>query len=138
MAGLTVPSWFDVRAAILGALLMSSIVALVNSPHGASAMATSGAKQFVYTFFFAGLIMRFCTWLAERPGPRARIVATAIVVPSLITVVLIYFVHSLRGTPSPIASTAAVATIAIPSFTMWSFRTRRERDEALGAAAGTL
>lgn len=134
MARLAVPSWFDGRAAIGGALLMSSVVALVNSPHGATAMATSAAKQFAYTFFFAGLIMRFCTWLAERPGPRAWIVATGIVIPSVITIVLIYFVHSLRGTPEPIISTMAVAMIAVPSFTMWSFRTRREHEERVQTA----
>ena len=119
-----VPSWFDLRAGIVGSLVMGSMVAAINLSHGPTAAAISAGKQAVYTFFFGGLIMQFCAWLAARRGARLRVVGVAIAVPSLITLVLIYLVHSLRGTPEPLLSTAGVATLAIPSFSLWAWRTR--------------
>ena len=54
------PSWFDPRAGAAAALVMGSLVALINASHGALATATAAGKQAVYTFFFAGLITQFC------------------------------------------------------------------------------
>ena len=125
-----VPSWFDPRAGALGALLMASLVALINASHGPLAAATSAGKQAVYTFFFGGLILRFCERLAKRPGSRARVLALAVAIPSIITICLIYLVHSLRGTPEPLFSTAGVAAIGVPSFILWSRKTRAECEQA--------
>ncbi|MAE97230.1 MAG: hypothetical protein CL910_21475 [Deltaproteobacteria bacterium] len=124
-----VPSWFDPRAGLFGALLMGSLVAAINVSHGATAAATSAGKQAVYTFFFGGLIVQVCSRLASREGGRLAVVGTAIAVPSLITIVLIYLVHSLRGTPEPLLSTAGVATLAIPSFSVWAWRIRASAEE---------
>ncbi len=124
------PSWFDPRAGAGGALVMGSLVALINGSHGAVAAATSAGKQAIYTFFFGGLIMQVCARLAARPGARGPVLATAVVVPSVVTIALIYLVHSLRGTPEPILSTAAVACIAVPSFVLWARRIRGALDGA--------
>lgn len=129
---MTTPSWFDPRAGALGALVMGSLVALVNAPHGAGAAATSAAKQAVYTFFFGGFIVQLCHSLASRPGPRAGVLAVAIVLPSIITAVLIVLVHGLRGTPEPMLSTAVVLAIGAPSFVILALRKRRELEGAAG------
>ena len=121
-----IPSWFDLRAGIVGSLIMGSMVAAINFSHGPTAAAISAGKQAVYTFFFGGLIMQFCAWLAARGGARFRVVGVAIVVPSIITIVLIYLVHSLRGTPEPLLSTVPVAIASPLGFTFWSRRVRRE------------
>ncbi|MCP5058379.1 MAG: hypothetical protein GY937_16875 [bacterium] len=118
------PSWFDPRAGFWGALVMGSLVALINASHGYAAAATSAGKQAIYTFFFGGLIIQLCARLAARPGRQAPILAVAIGVPSVVTIFLIYLVHNLRGTPEPLLSTAAVACIAVPSFTVWSRKIR--------------
>ena len=65
------PSWFDPRAGLAGALVMGSLVALINVSHGPVAAATSAGKQAVYTFFFGGLIMQVCARLAARSGLEA-------------------------------------------------------------------
>jgi len=124
------PRWFDPRAGALAALLMGSLVAVINASHGLLPAALSAGKQAVYTFFFGGLIVQLCTWLASRPGGRARVLAGAIAVPSVITIVLIYLVHSLRGTPEPLLSTAAVAGIGVPSFVLWARKRRGENEIA--------
>jgi len=58
----TTPSWFDPRAGAGGALLMGTLVALVNAPHGALPAATSAGKQALYTFFFGGFIVQATGW----------------------------------------------------------------------------
>ena len=105
---------------------MGSIAALINSSHGAVPAAISGGKQAVYTFFFGGLIVQLCTRLASREGPRAQVLAIATAIPFLITVALISVVHSLRGTPEPIFTIAAVGMLGFPSFAIWAKRTRDE------------
>ena len=132
-----VPSWFDPRAGAAGALLMGTLVAAINASYGAQPAAIAAGKQAIYTFFFGGLIVQFCAWLSARPGARAKVLGVAIAVPSVITVVLIYFVHTLRGTPEPILSTLGVATIAIPSFVLWARRTRAETEAAWVEATGS-
>ncbi len=108
----------------MAALVMGSFAALVNSAHGVVPAATAGGKQAVYTFFFAGTIMQLCTRLASRPGRREPVIAVAVAIPFLVTVVLISIVHFLRGTPEPLLTVGVVATIGFPSFLIWARRTR--------------
>jgi len=58
------------------------------------------------------------------------VLAVAITIPSIITAVLIYGVHGLRGTPEPILSTAAVVVIGVPAFVILALRKRRELEGA--------
>ena len=76
---------FDLRSAIYAALLMGGIVWWINASHGLLLSTTAAFKQAVYTFFMGGVIMRFCERLALRPGPAGVVLATAVVLPSIIT-----------------------------------------------------
>lgn len=109
-------NWFDFKAATLGALLMSTIVGLVNSGHGLPAALLAALKQGAYTFFIAGLIMQFCRWLAARKMTAGRAVALATLLPSFITVVLVYSLHSYKGTAEPFWSTVPVVVLGLTSF----------------------
>jgi len=117
---------FDLNAALGGAIVMSTLVWLINSSHGTGAALTAAAKQGLYTFFVAGLVVRFCCWLAQSKQPPAVAVALATTLPTAITSSLIYSLHSLRGTPEPLYSTAAVAGLSLLSFLLFALREQRQ------------
>jgi len=124
---------FDLRSALLGALLMGGIVWWINSAHGFLLATTAASKQAAYTFLMGGVIMRFATRLAERDGPRWFVMTTATVLPTLVTVGATFFVHSLKGTPEPLASTVPVALLSPPVFGGWALRARRNVEAGTAA-----
>ena len=107
---------FDLKTAILGALLMATLVGLVNSGYGMAPALTAAAKQAAYTFFVAGFIMQWCRWLALRNLAPVHAVTLATLLPTLITVVLVYNLHSFKGTPEPFWSTVPVVVLCLVSF----------------------
>ncbi len=125
---------FDLRSGIFGAAIMSALVFGVNASHGAGPATIAALKQAAYTFLFGGLIMRLCGVLARRAGPVPLRVAIATVVPSLITIVLVYAVHSARGTPEPLLSTIPAAVLAPPAFATFARRAARSADGDLEAS----
>jgi len=119
---------FDFRSAVLGAALMGSIVWWINSAHGLLLATTAATKQAAYTFLMGGVIMRLATRLAQREGPRWLVFTIATVVPTLVTVGATFFVHSLKGTPRPLASTVPVALLSPPVLAGSAARARRNAD----------
>ena len=108
--------WFDLKSAILGALLLGAVVGAINSAHGLAPALTAALKQSAYTFFVAGFVVQFCRWLAGRylSGPAAIINAT--LVPTALTVFFVYNLHSFKGTPEPFWSTLPVVVLSLVSF----------------------
>jgi len=121
----TPKDWIDVRSGLIGGTLLATIVWLINASHGVVGASTAALKQFAYTFLMGGLVMRLCTHLAlsGTSDGRARLLATA--VPSVLTVCATLVVHSLRGTPEPLASTVPAAILSPISFGLWARRARR-------------
>ena len=115
----------DVRAGLIGATIMGALVFAINLSHGTFGASTAAAKQWVYTFFVGAWVVQLCTWLAVRPGSSATRVALAVALPTLCTVGLTLLLHSTRGTPRPLASTAPVAVLSPPSFLGWALRARK-------------
>ena len=112
---------------------MSTIVGLVNASHRMTPALTAAGKQALYTFFFAGVIMQLCRWLAARDVPGPLAVAVATLVPTLITLLLVYQVHSYKGTPEPVLSTIPPVLLGLVSFFLVSRKLLAER--ASGSAA---
>ena len=73
---------FDVRAGLIGGALLGAIVWTINAPHGAWPASTAAIKQFAYTFLVGGLVIRFCTSMALRPGPAVRVLMLAVLLRS--------------------------------------------------------
>lgn len=121
---------FDFRSAIYAALVMGGIVWFINAGHGPLLATTAALKQASYTFFMGGLIMRFCERLARSRGPASLALAAAVILPCIVTIGATFFVHSLRGTPEPVASTIPVAVISLPTFTGWALKSRRNAASA--------
>lgn len=127
-------NWFDLKSAIIGTLMMGTAIGLINSAHGLSPALTAAGKQGAYTFFFAGLIMQFCRWLAARPVSTPAAIAMATFIPTLITLVLVFTLHSFRGTPEPVLSTLPPVSIGLISFFLVSRKLIKEAQEAQDAA----
>ena len=114
--------WFDLKSAILGAVIMGSIVGAINAPYGLLPALHSAAKQGLYTFFFAGLIMQFCRWLALRDYPPTQRVFLATAIPTVVTAILILCMHLFSGTPAPLLSSLPPVTLGLISFFILSRR----------------
>ena len=118
-------SFFDLKAALGGALVMSTMVAMINQEHGWFLASTAALKQGLYTFIVAGLIVRLCRWLAARPLPVVIARSLAVAVPTTVTVTIIYILHSLKGTPETVNTTVAVAGLSLISFLVLAIREPR-------------
>ena len=105
---------------------MATIVGLINSAHGVLPALTAACKQGAYTFFFAGLIMQHCRWLALFKLPSWLAIAIATLWPTLVTVVLVYTLHSYKGTPEPEWSSVPPALLGGLSFFLVSRKLVRE------------
>lgn len=121
--------YMDMRMAVAGAFFLGTIVWLINAFAGPEldvvGATTAAFKQGTYTFLAGGIIMRFTERLATRPHwSRGAALTVATLAPSVIAVGATFLVHSLRGTPEPVASTLPTLVMAPPSFFGWALRKR--------------
>ncbi len=117
--------YVDYRMAWVSGGFMGLVVWLVNLSHGAGPAMIAATKQGVYTFLFAGLMMRTCERLAVMDRPRPVALGLSVLVPSAMAIGFTYIMHSLKGTPEPFLSTVPTILIAPPSFVWWGLRKRR-------------
>lgn len=130
MRAIQIRDLFDLRSGLFGAAIMSGLVWCINASHGYWPATTAALKQAAYTFLFGGLIMRLCGALAERGGSVPWRIISATSIPSLITILLVYVVHSAKGTPEPLWSTLPAAVLAPPAFAAFARRAARGRCES--------
>lgn len=122
------PSWFDFPMACLGALVSGVLVAWINIEHGYTAALTASLKQALYAFVATGLILQFCRWLASRPIVPFVAMTMAVVLPLLITMSLLYGVHSLKGTAEPLYSIIPGTVLSLLGLLLVSWRTVHAAD----------
>jgi hypothetical protein len=120
--------FIDYKMGVLGALVMGGVVFAVNyaGTHEMKGASTAAMKQGAYTFLFGGIIMRGCENLAIRIHSKRRALLAAVIIPSMVAIGLTFGVHSLKGTPRPVASTIPTAILIIPSTAVWGIRKRRQ------------
>lgn len=119
---------FDIKAAILGGFIMGTIVVWINLGHGGNAAISSGLRQAIYTFFVAGLSTQLCRRLTNSSIHKAAAIVKAVLIPAILTVTLVYIMHSTRGTPEPFYSSIPVAILSLISFSIIALHTLREKD----------
>lgn len=117
--------YVDVSMAWKAALFLGIVVYAINFSHGALAALPAALKQFTYTFFVAGFILRLCETLSIHPGLGAFALPLAVLIPSAVAIGLTYLMHSLKGTPEPFYSTLPAILMALPSFSLWAWRSRK-------------
>lgn len=125
--------FIDYRMAIGGGIVMGAIVFVVNyyGTHQAGGAITASLKQGIYTFLFGGIIMKGCERLAISIQRRTIAILAAILIPSAVAIGLTFGVHSMKGTPRPVASTIPTALLVIPSTAVWAIRKRKQQTQSL-------
>ncbi len=97
---------------LIGATVMGLIVYYINALHGFMPATVAAAKQFSYTFFVGGLILRLLNFLLKKLAHNLQGVIIAVLLNSIVTILLIYTVHSMKGTPEPFYSTMPTIILA--------------------------
>ena len=110
---------------LAGAVVLGSFVFFINYDHGFWPGLTAASKQAFYTFFAGGLLTRLCENLSVRYEKKLPALLMAMSVPTILSLVLTYAVHSLRGTPEPLMSLIPTAIMSPPSFLWWGYVSRR-------------
>lgn len=118
--------FFNFKIGIAGALVMGISVFCIN--YFATKLLfesiTAALKQSTYTFIFGGFLIKGCEFIATYFKKNSIAVLLAIAIPTIITLLLTYGLHMLKGTPKPLASTLPTLAI-IPATAVWAFRKRR-------------
>lgn len=104
--------FIDIKMGLIGALFMGAIVFYINADHGPILASAAALKQGVYTFLFGGLILKVLERIVKGIRQEWLAYVCAITAATLITVSLVYIVHSLKGTPRPFASTIPTIILA--------------------------
>ena len=127
--------YIDYKMGILGAIVMASIIFSINYFGKSEASGNlvgsifASLKQGTYTFIFGGVIMKGSERLATLIARRNLALIAACVIPSAISLILTFGVHSLKGTPKPLESTIPTAIFVIPSTAVWGYMRRKKMEK---------
>ncbi len=114
--------FIDIPTAIAGAIIMGVIVGFINRKFGLWPASTAAMKQAAYTFFFGGAMTKLLYVVESKmPGKWISIILSSLIVTS-ITVMLVYAVHSMKGTPRPLESTIPTVLLAPFGFGFLAYR----------------
>lgn len=116
-----VNKFLDIRMGILGAFSMGIIVYYINSGHGFSLAIIAAGKQAIYTFFFGALFVRMAENIAVMKKEKIFAVVAGGVIPAILTSVLTYILHTIKGTPEPFNSTVPTICLSWLSFSVWAY-----------------
>ncbi|MCY1722326.1 hypothetical protein OU798_18400 [Prolixibacteraceae bacterium Z1-6] len=121
--------FFDVKMGTAGAFFLGAIVFAVNYSYGWQLALIAASKQAVYTFFIGGVMTKIAENLALKFLNRNQSLILAVFVPTILTSLLTYGMHSLKGTPEPFISTVPTFVFAPPGFYWWALRKRRQYEK---------
>ena len=116
----------DVKMGLIGAIFMGVIVFYINADYGPLLASTAALKQAFYTFFIGGLILKILEAIVMGIHNKTLAYICAVISATLITVGLVYLVHSLKGTPKPFESTIPTIILAPGGF-MYAARLKRNK-----------
>ncbi len=117
--------FLNIRMAIVGSLLLGSLVFYINYSHGIIGATYAALKQACYTFFFAGLIIRSNEAIARNATGQWQGLWLATISSSFMSIGFTLGLHNLRGTPEPLLSTVPTLLLAPPGFAILAWREQR-------------
>ena len=112
----TFNKFIDIKLGIIGAVFMGSVVFYINSDYGPLLASIAALKQAFYTFFIGGLILKVLEIIVLGVPNKALAYVLSIITATVLTVGLVYIVHSLKGTPKPFESTIPTIFLAPPGY----------------------
>jgi len=121
----------DFKMGIAGAFVMAVIVYYINFHDTGNSFGagTAALKQGAYTFLFGGVIMRMSERISISISVKLIAIISACIIPSAISLILTFGLHSLKGTPKPLQSTLVTAVFVIPSTLIWALLQRQKQEE---------
>ncbi len=118
--------FIDYPSAIAGAVIMGLVVGIINSDHGMLPAFTAALKQAAYTFFFGGILIKLLYSLEMKIKPKFPAVLVSSIIISALTILLVFLLHNMKGTPKPFASTLPTIFMAPPGFFALAWRKRNK------------
>jgi hypothetical protein len=118
--------YINLKIGLIGALIMGSIVFIINMEHGWFLSTTAAMKQGLYTFFFGGIIVKLLEYLLRKITNPYLSIPVSVLVISGFTSLLVYGIHSLKGTPEPLLSTIPTLLMAPPGFLFLALRFKKK------------
>jgi len=119
--------FINIKMGLAGAFVMGAIVWLINMGYGWWPATTAALKQAAYTLLFGGILIKILDTIAVKIKNRYLAIATATILVSVITIILVYIVHHLKGTPRPFESTLPTMIMAPPGFLALAIRKRYKK-----------
>jgi hypothetical protein len=119
--------FINVKMGLAGALIMGGIVWLINMSHGWWPATTAALKQAAYTFLLGGILIKILDTIAVKIKNKYLAITLATLMVSVVTIILVYIVHNMRGTPRPFESTLPTVIMAPPGFLALAIRKRMRR-----------
>lgn len=102
----------DYKLGTIGAIFMGGIVYYINSDHGVFPAGIAAMKQAAYTFIIGGFILKILELIVTGIHQKALAYFCSVIAATIITVSLVFMVHSLKGTPKPFESTVPTIILA--------------------------
>ena len=106
---------------------MGGLVFFINLEHGWVLSAIAGLKQGFYTFFFGGIIVKLLEFSLMKIKNSYLSIPVSVFAISILASLLVYMVHSTKGTPEPFLSTIPTLLMAPPGFLILALRFKREK-----------
>lgn len=117
--------YIDYPTAFAGALVMGIIVGVINRKFGWWPATTAAMKQSAYTFLFGGMMIKLLYAIVLAVPGRVSALILSVFIVSVLTIILVYLLHNLRGTPMPFESTLPTIILAPPGFFFLAFRKKK-------------
>ena len=118
--------FIDYPSAIAGAVIMGLVVGFINSDHGLWPAFTAALKQAFYTFLFGGMMIKLLYRIELSIKSQFLSILISTLTVSLLTITLVFLLHSMKGTPKPFASTLPTILMAPPGFFALAWRKKRQ------------
>lgn len=119
--------FIDLPSAVAGSIFMGLIVFFINYRYGAWPATTAALKQAAYTFIFGGVIIRLLYGMVKNIPGKITGLVLPVIITSILTISLVYLLHSLKGTPLPVQSTLPTVFLAPPGFFFLALRKKRRK-----------
>lgn len=116
--------FINLKMGFVGAVIMGGIVWVINMDFGWWPATTAALKQAAYTFLFGGILIKILDTIAIKIRNRVLAVVVSTLLVSSLTIILVYLVHSMKGTPRPLESTFPTIVMAPPGFLSLAVRKR--------------
>ncbi|MEE4257387.1 MAG: hypothetical protein V2I47_10135 [Bacteroidales bacterium] len=116
--------FINLKMGLAGAVIMGGIVWFINMSFGWWPATTAALKQAAYTFIFGGVLIKILDTITTRIHNRYLAIIVATIIVSAVTIMLVYGVHSMKGTPRPFESTLPTIIMAPPGFLALAIRKR--------------